>query len=178
MTAPHRAPLTIVTGPPGAGKTTVCRILAARAERGLLLDSDLFYAFPARPVDPSLPEAHAQNVAVVRALGAAAGAFLEGGYAVVLDGIVGPWFLDTLRGALPSGWPVDYAVLDVALDVALRRVRERDGAGPSAVVERMHAAFRDLGGLARHRIDAVDARPEQIADRLTALFAAQRLRLP
>jgi hypothetical protein len=114
----------------------------------------------------------------VRALGAAAGAFLESGYAVLLDGIVGPWFLDTLREALPPGWPIDYAVMDVALEDALRRVRARDGAGASAVVERMHAAFRDLGDLAAHRIDPADASPEQIADRLGALLAAGRLRLP
>ena len=65
---------------------------------------------------------------IMRALGRACGAFAAGGFQVVLDGIVGPWFLPTLREAL-GGLAVDYLVLIAEPEVAVARVRQRDGVG-------------------------------------------------
>jgi predicted kinase len=171
------ARLLVITGTPGAGKTTLARALAGSTPDGLHLDSDVFYRFPAHPLDPSRPGSQAQNTAIVRALGAAAGEFLRAGYRVVLDGIVGPWFLTTLRAALPPGTTLDYVVLALPLDEALARVRARDGAGPSPVVETMHAAFRELGPFASHRVDAAGLAPDELARRVGDGLEAGRFRL-
>jgi uridine kinase len=52
--------LIVLTGPPGAGKSTVARVLAARFAASALVPGDDFFAFLVRgAVLPWLPEAHA-----------------------------------------------------------------------------------------------------------------------
>ena len=160
--------ITVVTGAPGTGKTTFSRRLAGGDPRGIHLVSDVFYGFPAHPVDPTRPESHDQNTAIVRSVGRAAGAFAESGWPAVLDGIFGPWFLPELRAALPEGVPVEYVVLRAQLGLCLRRVRERDGAGVSAKVEHMHRALSDLGALSDHALEAGDLDPETLVRRFVA----------
>lgn len=102
--------ITIVTGCPGAGKTTLAHHASKREARGLHIPADVFYTFPAHPISPILPEAHEQNAAVIVAVSRTAAAFASRGYAVFLDGIIGPWFLrpawQTRREACRQGGPV------------------------------------------------------------------------
>jgi chloramphenicol 3-O-phosphotransferase len=173
------SPIAIVSGCPGAGKSTLARALSREAPRGLHLDSDLFYGFPAAPIDPATPEAQAQNVSVMRARARSARAFAEGGYDVFLDGVIGPWFLPVFREELRGVPALSYIVLRASEADAVRRVRERDGAGPSARVRRMHAAFAELGELAAHAIETSQrARREVFAEARAGLHAGRfRLRV-
>jgi len=167
--------VTIVTGAPGTGKTTLSRRLARQDERGIHLVSDVFYGFPARPIDPTKPESNAQNTAIIRALGRAAASFADSGCPVVLDGIFGPWFLPELRAALGSGLETEYVVLRAPAALALERVR--DGPGASARVEHMHRAFADLGPFAGHALDSAGATPEDLLAAFLAGRAEGRFRL-
>lgn len=154
--------LTIVSGCPGTGKTTLSGRLAATAPSGVHLDSDTFYRFPARPLDPTTAESHGQNTTIIKALGRAAGAFAEGGYQVFLDGVVGPWFLPVLTLELPFGIEVEYVVLYATLDQVLQRVREREGPGASARVRHMHRAFSNLDPYGSHVLDTSGRSAEQV----------------
>lgn len=156
------ASITIVSGCPGSGKTTLARQLASLAERGLHLLSDTFYRFPARPIDPASPAAHQQNTSVMRALGRAAGSFAEDEYTVFLDGVIGPWFLPVLAREVPPSVPLEYVVLQVQLERALARVRERQGPGASATVAHMHRAFSELGEFARCALDTASSSAEDV----------------
>jgi hypothetical protein len=61
------------------------------------LQGDAFWRFiRGGYVPPWQPDSWAQNEVVIDALAAAAVTYADGGYLVVLDGIVGPWFLDRL----------------------------------------------------------------------------------
>lgn len=170
--APSR--ITVVTGAPGTGKTRFSRLLAEREPRGIHLVGDVFYGFPAHPVDPTKPESHEQNTVVIRALGRAAGAFAESGWPVVLDGIFGPWFLPELCSVLPSAAPLEYVVLRAPLETCLRRVRERQGQGQSRRVEHMHRAFAELGPFAGHALDAAEGGPEAVLATFLAARATGR----
>jgi predicted kinase len=145
--------ITIISGNPGAGKTTLARALAQDCERGVHLVSDLFYESVARLLDPSLPGSEAQNATIIRAVARAAAAFAEGGYAVFLDGIFGPWFLPVLRAEIPSDTTVSYVILQTDAETAVARVRERQGSGMSPVVLRRSRALVAPADFAAHVID-------------------------
>lgn len=92
------AELITVTGPPGAGKSTVAKALSACFVKSAVVAGDEFFRFIDRGyVSPWLPEADRQNTVVIEAAAAAAGRLAAGGYTVVYDGVVGPWFLDAFR---------------------------------------------------------------------------------
>src|ERR1700722_2039576 len=94
------ADLIVVTGPPGAGKTTGAQALSSLFELSALVAGDDFFAFIDRGfVPPWTTEAHHQNEIVIEAAASAAGRLAAGGYIVVYDGVLGPWFLDTFGEA-------------------------------------------------------------------------------
>jgi cytidylate kinase len=165
--------LLVVTGPPGAGKSTVARALADRVEPSALVTGDDFFAHLARgAIAPWLPEADAQNETVTRAAGAAAGRFAAGMYHTVYDGVVGPWFLPTFAAATGLDH-LDYVVLLPALARCLHRVATRPGHGFSdaPATRTMHRGFAQADVDARHVLvdppDGVDA----VADLVTAARA-------
>ncbi len=135
--------LIVVTGPPGAGKSTVARALASEFDRSALVEGDVFFAFIARgAVAPWLSAAQAQNEIVTRAAAAAAGGYAAGGYDTVYDGVVGPWFLPAFTGAAGVE-RLHYAVLLPPAGQCLERIASRTGHGftGQGAARRMHGQF-------------------------------------
>src|SRR3954452_3596737 len=84
--------VTVVTGPPGAGKSTVAERLAELSDPSAVVAGDQIFAFLRNGVVPPwLDAAHDQNVTVIEA--AAATGRLAARFDAVYDGVVGPWFL-------------------------------------------------------------------------------------
>lgn len=156
--------IVIVSGCPGSGKTTLAQALARLRPQGLHLLSDVFYSFPAAPIEPTSPESQHQNTVIMRALGRSARTFAEGGYDVFLDGVIGPWFLPVLREELSGPWSVSYLLLHVPESEALRRVRARQGPGASAQVRKMVEAFSELSTFQEHGIHAAGLSPDEVLE--------------
>lgn len=139
----HVGSLLVVTGPPGAGKSSVARVLADTAHRSVLVEGDAFFGFLASgAIEPWLPASSDQNTVVTKAAASAAGAFATSGYTTVYDGVVGPWFLPTF-GAATGLDRLDFAILLPSVDVCVQRVaRRRDhGFTDEAATRKMHAEF-------------------------------------
>ncbi len=164
-------PVLILSGPPGAGKTTIADILATVGGRRVHLESDLFFRFIcAGYVEPWKPEAHRQNVGVMRIVAAAAAGYAEAGYITIIDGIISPrWFLDSMRDGLEAtGNTVAYCVLRAPLAVCAERVasREANRITDLSVLERVWSDFADLGSLEGHVIDTDDRDSTWVAEKV------------
>ncbi len=144
----------MVTGPPGAGKTTVSLELANRDSPSVLIDGDRFFGFlGAGTVEPWLPESHGQNAIVIEAAARATGRFAED-YDTIYDGVIGPWFLPTFASAGGiSGF--DYVILLPPVDKCVSQVSSRVGHGFSdeTVTRRLHAEFDQAAVDRRHVLD-------------------------
>lgn len=171
------AELIVVSGPPGAGKSTVAALLVAAYTPAALIPGDAFFAFVARgAIAPWLPAAYEQNEVVVRAAAAAAGTYAAGGSTVVYDGVIGPWFLPAFTAA--SGVEaLHYVVLLPSLQTCLERVATRIGHGftdPGAT-RHMHADFAGADIEARHVLADPPDRPEEVAGLVLERLAAGTL---
>jgi cytidylate kinase len=170
------AALIVVTGPPGAGKSTVARILAARFELSALAVGDDFFGFIARGyIDPWRRAAHRQNEVVIRAAAAAAGRLALGGYTVVYDGVLGPWFLRDFVAEAGVG-AVQYAILMPAEEDCLRRVTTRPDHPFTDLdaTRQMHREF-ERSAIERRHVIVNQGSPEEAAEEVLRRLAAGEL---
>ena len=155
MIAERAGEMLILSGPPGAGKTTIAHALTTPCSvPAVHLHSDDFYHFIKHGyIAPYLPESNAQNQVVIEAVAAAALIYAKGGYFVVVDGILGPWLLERFRAAIDV--PLHYVVLRPDLRTTLARAQGRnsDGLRETDPIRGLHQQFADLGDLEGHAID-------------------------
>ena len=173
----------IVTGPPGAGKTTVSRAIAETAGEpgGAHLHGDDFLGYIRKGfIPPHLPASRHQNATLSRALAAAACGYAGGGYLTLLDWVVGPWLLDVYRTeAVRTGVGLDYVVLRPSLERAAARSLARphypivdyDHLGP------LYHQLSRLGDFEPHALDTTELSPDETVSAVQAGLAAGRFRL-
>lgn len=178
--------LLVVSGPPGAGKSTVSALLMSSFERAALVPGDDFFAFWARgALLPWLPEADEQNRLVLRSAIAASATLAAGGCPVVYDGVLRPQVLPVLaeeagRHGLQVPGELHYALLLPSLERCQRQVAERTGHGftDAAATAHMHADI--TAGLAdldeRHVLADPPDEPSAAAALLLERYRSGRLR--
>ena len=163
--------LIIVTGPPGAGKSTVSGLVADSFDSSVLIPSDWFFSLWHRgAIDPWLPQALPQTTVAADAAAAATGAFARADCQVVYDGFIPP-------GDLP-GSVLHYAVILPPVTTCTDRVTSRAGRRFTSVdaTRAMHRDFVQATLDARYLITDAEAAPKDVARQILDRLAAGSLR--
>ena len=171
--------IVIVSGPPGAGKSTVARGLAESASGPLAMHihTDDHYAYIRKGfVAPWRPESQVQNKVLTDAMATSTAIYAKGGYEVFVDGIIGPWFFEPwLAAARQNAIDLRYVALLPSEDEAVARAVARtanDALTDAAVVRQMWQAFQTFDLSPRHVVDTTDQTPAQtvieVSNRLQA----------
>ncbi|MES2722670.1 MAG: AAA family ATPase [Pseudomonadota bacterium] len=171
----------LLTGPPGAGKTTVAPLLCANAPGPLAvhLETDSFYRSIRKGwLAPWTPESHGQNQVVAAAMLATAVTYARGGYEVITDGIITDWvkavFID---GAREAGVALDFIVLipDQAIAAERGRTRTADPIPDYSPYAKLYSQFAAED--AAHAMDTGEIAPAALAATLREGIEAGRFAL-
>ena len=158
------SPILLISGPPGAGKSTVARVLAATSSgAAAYIEGDTFWGF--FPMSEGAPGPTPRSTMVlIRSMMASARIYAEAGHHVIADFSVGPWFLPLFHK--PRQTPaIDFVVLCPSEATCAARASARaEGRMPDYGPYRdLHAAFNDLGDLERCALRDDGAEPEATA---------------
>lgn len=149
----------VITGAPGTGKTTISAIVAKESsmEKSVHMHTDDFYHYLSKgAIPPHLPESNQQNLTVIEAFLEAAKRYARGGYDVIVDGIIGPWFLEPWLNIVREGYEVHYIVLRANKAETMKRAIERsklDRETNIELVEAMWEQFDNLGVYEKNILD-------------------------
>lgn len=162
----------VITGAPGTGKSTTAAIVAKESdmEKSVHMYTDDFYHYLSKgAIAPHLPESNEQNLIVIEAFLEAAKRYARGGYDVIVDGIIGPWFLKPWQNIVREGYEVHYIILRANKEETMKRAVGRaklDRETNIELVEVMWEQFHDLG---TYEVNVIDTTNFLIQDAVSAI---------
>jgi cytidylate kinase len=168
--------ITIISGPVGAGKTTVAKQLVA-ISTGLVayIEGDTFWGFIAKT---SVNNSRNKNFKMIMtAMTAAAMSYALYGYAVILDFSIPPWFLETaIKMGKLRDIELDYIVIKPSVEIcAVRAATRTEGIITDYTIYReLYMSFDEA---ARYTISDDAATEPELAKRIKEGVAQGKFRI-
>lgn len=159
----------LISGIPGAGKTTVAGLLARRFDRGVHLEADMFQKFIVTgglsPSDEPRDEAWRQLRLRSKHVAMIADSFLEHGFWPVIDDVVVGGRLNDVLEDIRS-LPIYFVMLLPRLDVVEHRDRTREEKHVFDVWQHLDEVARTETPRQGLRIDSSDMTAEETVDEI------------
>ena len=162
----------VITGSPGTGKTTTASIVAKESDmnRSVHMHTDDFFHYLSKgAIPPHLPESNGQNWVVIEAFLEAAKRYARGGYDVIVDGIVGPWFLEPWKALVQEDYEVHYIVLRASKEETMRRAVERSKLDRKTNIELVETMWKQFSNLGVYESNVIDTTTLTIKDTVSAI---------
>ena len=166
----------VITGAPGTGKTTISSIIAKESdmEKSVHMHTDDFYHYLSKnAIAPHLPRSNAQNLVVIESFLEAAKRFSRGGYDVIVDGIIGPWFLAPWQNIVQEGYEVHYIILRTNKEETMKRAIERSKLDRDTNIELVQTMWEQFCNLGIYEKNVVDTTNFSISD--TVLVVKEKI---
>jgi len=162
----------IITGSPGTGKTTASNVVAEESsmEKSVHMHTDDFYHYLVKgAIPPHLPESNEQNLIVIEAFLEAAKRYVRGGYEVIVDGIIGSWFLEPWLNAVREGYEVHYIILRASKEETMRRAVGRSKLDTETNLELVKVMWEQFCNLGAYEANVIDTTTDTIYDTVSKI---------
>ncbi|EEO6976056.1 hypothetical protein G4118_001448, partial [Campylobacter jejuni] len=120
-------------------------------------------------IPPHLPESNEQNLIVIEAFLEAAKRYARGGYDVIVDGIVGPWFLEPWLNIVQEHYEVHYIVLRASKEETMKRAIERSKLDRETNIELVETMWNQFSNLGIYELNVIDTTTHSVKDTVSAV---------
>lgn len=162
----------VITGAPATGKSTASEIVAQKSdmEKSVHMYTDDFYHYISKgAIAPHLPESNEQNLIVIEAFLEAAKRYARGGYDVIVDGIIGPWFLKPWLDIVQGGYEVHYIILRASKVETMKRAVNRAKLDRETNIELVESMWEQFHNLGIYEANVIDTTNFLIQDTVSAI---------
>ncbi len=139
----NKGRLILISGAMGSGKTTIASLLSTSSifNKLVLINWDTFFNIIKKGyISPSLKESNKQNEIVITSYIKVASEYLKDGYDVIIEGIIGPWFL-YLFDKISKKYKTYYFILRLDLKENERRIILRDNKNKEENLKAFHIIY-------------------------------------
>ena len=165
-----QARISIISGSPGTGKTTVARLLAENSvyKKAVHIELDDFWEYIRKGyILPWENDSGDQNETVVEAVALSAEKFSQSGYEVFVAGTIGPWFIEPWLKIAQKGVDIRYIILRPNEETTVSRATARTHKDcfplTAEIVKNLWHSFANLGIYESNIVDTTGQTVEESA---------------